>query len=88
LTDVPEPVTRALREAIAPLVEADGGVVFVVPRADGVLQLHLAGACAGCPGTRTTISEVIEPALRAAGLKSNLEVTSGWTVPQGALRID
>lgn len=85
---MPETVTRALREAIAPLVEADGGVVFLVPRADGVLQLHLAGACAGCPGTRTTVGEVIEPALRAAGLRGALEVTSGWTVPQGAERIE
>lgn len=85
---MPETVTRALREAIAPLVEADGGVVFMVPRADGVLQLHLSGACAGCPGTRTTIGEIIEPALRAAGLRGGLEVTSGWTVPQGAERIE
>ena len=79
-------VARSLRDTIAPLVEADGGMLYVVPRADGALQLHLSGACAGCPGSRTTITEVIEPALRGAGLRVALEVTCGWTVPSGAQR--
>ncbi len=86
VTELADPVARSLREIIAPLVEADGGVLYLVVRADGALHLHLSGACAGCPGARTTINEVIEPALRAAGLRIPLEVTCGWTVPTGAER--
>lgn len=84
--DLPEPIARALRDVIAPLVEGDGGVLYVVA-ADGGLRLHLAGACGGCPGARTTAVEVIEPALRAVGLRGPIEVSSGWIVPDGAERI-
>lgn len=89
MLDLPEPTVRALREIVAPLVEADGGVLYVVrksPRETGV-RLHLAGACAGCPGFRITSTEVIEPALRAAGVKGDIDMTAGWTVPEGALRV-
>jgi Fe-S cluster biogenesis protein NfuA len=86
LAELPEPIARALRDVIAPLVEGDGGVLYVVAR-DAGLHLHLAGACGGCPGARTTAVEVIEPALRAAGARGAIEVTSGWIVPDGAERI-
>ena len=87
MSEPPEHVERTLRDTIAPMVEADGGTLFRVPRADGALQLHLAGACAGCPGARTTITELIEPAMRAAGFRGPVDVTSGWTVPTGAERV-
>ena len=86
LLDLPEPIVRALREIVAPLVEADGGTLYVVRKVGGV-RLHLAGACAGCPGYRITTTEVIEPALRAAGAKGDIDVSAGWTVPDGAERV-
>lgn len=86
MADLSEPILRTLREIVAPLVEADGGVLYVVPRPNG-LGLHLAGACGGCPGIRTTTTEVIEPAVRAAGFKGELHITSGWIVPEGAERV-
>jgi Fe-S cluster biogenesis protein NfuA len=84
--ELPEPIARALRDVIAPLVEGDGGVLYLVARESG-LHLHLAGACGGCPGARTTAQDVIEPALRAAGARGAIEVSSGWIVPDGAERI-
>ena len=86
MTDLPDSVVRTLREIVAPLVEADGGVLYVVPRSNGV-RLHLAGSCAGCPGYRITTAEVIEPALRAAGVRGDIDVSAGWTVPEGAQRV-
>lgn len=88
--DLPEPIVRTLREIVAPLVEADGGVLYVVRKRSPELgvRLHLAGACAGCPGYRITTTEVIEPALRAAGVKGDIDISAGWTVPEGALRIN
>lgn len=87
MPDLPEPVVRTLREVVAPLVEADGGVLYVVRKPGGGVRLHLAGACAGCPGFRITSTEVIEPALRAAGHKGDIDVSAGWTVPDGAERV-
>jgi len=84
--ELPEPIARALRDVVAPLVESDGGILYVVTR-DAGLHLHLAGACGGCPGVRMTAQDVIEPALRAAGVRGAIEVSSGWIVPDGAERI-
>ena len=86
VADLSEPILRTLREIVSPLVEADGGVLYVVPRQNG-LGLHLAGACGGCPGVRTTTNEVIEPAVRASGYRGELHITSGWIVPEGAERV-
>ncbi|MGZ3421235.1 MAG: NifU family protein [Polyangiales bacterium] len=87
MADLPESVVRTLREIVAPLVEADGGVLYLVPRTNGGVRLHLAGTCAGCPGYRITTAEVIEPALRAAGVRGDIDVSAGWTVPEGAQRV-
>ncbi len=86
MAELTEPVLRTLREIVAPLVEADGGALYLVPR-EAVLALHLSGACGGCPGVRTTVGEVIEPAVRASGFRGPIEVTSGWIVPEGAERV-
>ena len=86
LPELPEAIARTLREVVAPLVEADGGILYMVPKPAG-LRLHLAGTCGGCPGVRTTTRDVIEPALRAVGMRGDLEVSAGWIVPEGAERI-
>jgi Fe-S cluster biogenesis protein NfuA len=86
LSELPEPVLRTLREVIAPLVEADLGVLYVVAKPSGV-RLHLAGACGGCPGVKTCSNDVFEPVLRAAGMKGEIEISAGWIVPEGAERI-
>jgi Fe-S cluster biogenesis protein NfuA len=91
--ELSEGVVRTLREVVAPLVEADGGVLYVLrrpttpPGAQPGLGIHLAGTCAGCPGVKTTTYDIIEPALRAAGLKGEIDVTAGWIVPNGAERV-
>lgn len=87
LADASDILSRTLREIVAPLVEADGGVVYLVRKPNGAFRVHLAGACAGCPGFRITSTEVIEPVLRAAGVKVDVELSAGWTVPEGAERI-
>jgi Fe-S cluster biogenesis protein NfuA len=86
LSELPEPVLRTIREILAPLVEADAGVLYVVSKPQGI-RLHLAGACGGCPGVKTCTADVLEPALRAAGIKGDIEISAGWIVPEGAERI-
>lgn len=86
VSELPEPVLRTLREVLAPLIEADFGVLYVVPKPQGI-RLHLAGACGGCPGVKTCTTDVFEPALRAAGIKGDIEISAGWIVPEGAERV-
>ena len=87
LSDELEPIARALRDIVAPMVEGDGGLLYVVATDALGVRLHLAGACGGCPGVRTTTQDVIEPVLRAAGVRGPIEVSSGWIIPEGAARL-
>ena len=90
MAELPEHVLRAIREVVAPLVELDGGILYLVPRATSptatAVRLHLAGNCGGCPGVAITTREVIEPALRAVGVR-DIEVSAGWNIPEGAQRV-
>ena len=60
---VQEALLEVLRTVVAPLVEADGGELYLVSAEGGQLRLHLAGTCCGCPGAEATSGEVITPAV-------------------------
>jgi hypothetical protein len=84
----------ALETVIAPLVEADGGELYILPadsRADskalGPLRLHLAGRFAGCPGNALVGEHIIRPALEPLAPSRPIEISSGRLVPPGAERI-
>ena len=80
-------VVETLRDVVAPLVEKDGGEVWLVSVDGDDVRLHLAGTCAGCPGATLTTRGVIEPALKAANGQLRLTVTAGIVVPDGATRV-
>lgn len=44
---------------IRPFLQRDGGDVELISVVDGVVKVKLQGACAGCPGAKMTLSEVI-----------------------------
>ena len=54
--DVREKILKSCRELVAPLVVADGGELYVVSVTPDDVHVHLAGACAGCPGAMLTYS--------------------------------
>ncbi|AEB06394.1 nitrogen-fixing NifU domain protein [Coriobacterium glomerans PW2] len=59
-----EHLKRVLDE-IRPNLQADGGdLTFVGVDDDGVVQLELQGACAGCPMSSMTLSMGIERVLK------------------------
>lgn len=68
----PEPIAddrevrRVLEQEIGPLVAAHGGAVGFVSYRDGVVELRMQGACAGCPASEQTLRRQIESRLRAA----------------------
>ena len=55
---------EAALEKIRPALRADGGDVEFVDFADGVVIVHLQGACGGCPMATMTHKNGIERILR------------------------
>lgn len=88
MASAPQALIDVLRTVLAPLIEADGGELYLVSADNGQVRLHLAGTCCGCPGTQMTTEHIIEPAVRAVAPESKLEVSSGWLIPDGAERIE
>lgn len=60
-----EKVTEALNQ-IRPSLQADGGDVELVDVVDGIVQVRLKGACAGCPMSQMTLKNGIERYLKQA----------------------
>ena len=75
---------RVVREVLAPLLRADGGVVYLVSISEKQVSLHVGGRYAGCPGNTLAKRRVLEPALRAVAEEAVLELSSGAIVPDGA----
>lgn len=82
-----EQVTKALSELAVPLVEADGGEVYLVSVTSEDVHIHLAGTCAGCPGATMTRDRLLEPTVRGVAPKASVKVTTGWRIPEGATRL-
>lgn len=60
--DVDAAAERAL-EDIRPYIHSHGGKVEVLDVTDGVVRIHLGGACAGCTASAVTLQEGVEKAL-------------------------
>ncbi len=62
---VNEELLKQTLDAIRPNLQADGGdCQYVGVDEDGVVQLELQGACAGCPMSQMTLSMGIERILK------------------------
>lgn len=93
-SDQPD-LLAALETVIAPLVEADGGELYLLPSLAtgasnglaGPIRLHLAGRFAGCPGNNLVSEHIIRPALEPVTADRSIEISSGRLVPPGAERI-
>ena len=83
-----EDVMSTLHDVLAPLVEADGGELYLVDLGKRELRLHLAGRFAGCPGNALVERRVIEPLIRSVHRELAVKVTSGSLIPSGAQRIE
>ncbi len=58
-----EKVTKVL-DAIRPGLQMDGGDIELVSVEDGIVKVHLKGACAGCPMSMMTLQMGVERALK------------------------
>ncbi|MEW6593027.1 MAG: NifU family protein [Candidatus Hadarchaeota archaeon] len=58
---------EAAIERIRPALQADGGDIELVDiTKDGVVQVKLRGACAGCPMSAVTMGMVVEREIKRA----------------------
>ena len=72
------------RDLVAPMVEADGGHMYLVSATADLVHLHLTGTCAGCPGAQMTRERLIEPVVAKIAPKATVKVTTGFSPPEGA----
>ena len=80
-------IRKILEQVLAPLVEADGGQLYVLKLEEEQVELHLAGRFAGCPGNEVVARRIIGPAISAVAPDAVCVVTSGALVPEGATRV-
>jgi len=57
-------IKALLEEKVRPAVAQDGGDITYHGFKDGVVYLHMQGACAGCPSSTMTLKQGIENLLR------------------------
>jgi Fe-S cluster biogenesis protein NfuA len=67
-SEADSPVVRQIRELldtrVRPAVAQDGGDIIFQDFRDGVVFLHMRGACSGCPSSTATLKHGIENMLR------------------------
>ena len=81
-------IMRVLRDIVVPLVEADGGELFLVSSDATRLTFHLAGHLAGAPGNGLICRRVLEPAIHAIAPNAEIVLSAGWRIPDGAVRLE
>ena len=59
-----ERVTMIMDEKIRPLIERDGGKITVCRIENGVVFVHLSGACSSCAASDITLKVGVERMLR------------------------
>jgi len=67
MAEIKEQVEKALGD-IRPALQADGGDIELIDVTDdGVVQVRLQGACAGCPMSQLTLANGVERHLKNVG---------------------
>jgi Fe-S cluster biogenesis protein NfuA len=84
---VKDQIAKVCREILAPLVRTDGGEMYLVKFEGDDVHIHLAGTCAGCPGSALTSDKVLLPVLRTAAPKVRIVLTTGVRIPDGAEKL-
>ena len=62
--DVVSQIKQLLEERVRPMVAMDGGNIIFDRFEDGVVYLHMQGACSNCPSAAVTLKSGVEKMLR------------------------
>lgn len=57
---------QELIDKIRPSLQADGGDIKLISVKDGIVEVQLQGACAGCPMSQMTLKQGVERVIREA----------------------
>ncbi len=79
---------QLVENVLAPLLQADGGEVYVVRCDSELVRLHLMGRFSGCPGNTLVTRNVIEPAVHRVSPETAVQISSGAIIPEGARRLE
>ena len=63
-SDVVKQIKELIETRVRPAVAQDGGDIVFKSFEDGIVYLHMQGACAGCPSSTMTLKNGIENMLR------------------------
>ena len=81
-------IIRTLKDIVVPLVEADGGEIFLVSGNASRFTLHLAGHLAGAPGKSLICRRILEPVIHIIAPDAEVVLSAGWRIPEGAVRLE
>ena len=62
--EIVDQIKDLLDTRVRPAVAGDGGDIVFRGYRDGIVRLHLQGACSGCPSSRATLKHGVENMLR------------------------
>ena len=62
--EVVDQIKELIDTRVRPAVAGDGGDIVFRGYRDGIVRLHMQGACSGCPSSRATLKHGIENMLR------------------------
>ena len=62
--EIVEQIKELLDTRVRPAVASDGGDIVFRGYRDGIVRLHMQGACSGCPSSRATLKHGVENMLR------------------------
>ncbi|SEP34942.1 NifU family protein [Propionispora vibrioides] len=57
---------QVMDEKVRPLLAAHQGDIQVVDVKAGIVTVRLTGACATCPGSRSTVADIVETQIKEA----------------------
>ncbi len=80
-------IVRVLRDVVAPLVEADGGSIYLISADESRVTVHLAGQLSGAPGNGLLCRKILEPAIHAVAPGAEVVLSTGWMLPAEAVLI-
>jgi Fe-S cluster biogenesis protein NfuA len=63
-SEIVEQIKELLDTRVRPAVAGDGGDIVFRGFREGIVKLHLQGACSGCPSSRATLKHGVENMLR------------------------
>lgn len=82
-----ELIRQILSEALAPLVQAEGGELYLQSLGEREVSLHLTGRYSGSPAASLVCQELALPLIESVAPGTEVRWTTGKLVPVGSERV-